>query len=360
MKEVRLCFSGFGAVGQRFAQLLLEKEVELAEHYGLQIRVTGISTPSRGTLIDSDGLDLRRILASQEKNRRFNAAAVGRYCDCGVAEMLERVQADVFCEMSTLSIADGEPAASYIAKAFAKGMHVITTNKGPEAHQYQRLRALANKAGRRYLYETIVMDGAPVFNFAEECLKGNRILKIRGVLNGTTNFLLAQYEKGIPYEEAIAEAQRMHWAEADPSYDVDGWDGAAKICALANILMDAEMIPQDVERVSLRSIGPIEVHKAAMQGMRYKYLCEAARDPSGSIRLRVAPHLLPASDLLSTISGNSAAVTFYADLAGEITSVLTDGTILQTAYGVYSDLLRLAAWEYPFDSGVSSLKSGGR
>lgn len=344
MKERRLCLSGFGAVGQRFAQLLLEKESDLAERCDLRVRITGISTPSRGTLINQNGLDLRRILEAQKKERRFDASA-GEYSPCGVMEMLDKVRADVFCEMSTLSIEDGEPAASYIEKAFAKGMHVITTNKGPEACQYGKLKALADKAGCCYLYETIVMDGAPVFNLAQECLKGNRILRIRGVLNGTTNFLLAQYEKGICYEDAIREAQRMHWAEADPSLDVDGWDGAAKICALANILMDAGKTPYDVERVSLRSIGPDEVKQAAACGKRYKYICEASQEASKTVRLSVTPQLLPSDDLLCTINGNSAAVTFYTDLAGEITSVLTDGTILQTAYGVYSDLLRLAARE---------------
>ena len=342
MRELRLCLSGFGAVGQRFAQLLLEKETELAEKYGLRVRITGISTPSRGTLIDENGLDLASLFAQQERERHFDRS-VPQYRECDVLGMLDEVRADIFCELSTLSIDSGEPAATYIATAFRKGMHVITTNKGPEAYRYRELKELADEKGRCYLYETIVMDGAPVFNFAQECLRGCKISGIRGVLNGTTNFLLEQYEKGVAYEDAIAEAQRMHWAEADPSLDVDGWDGAAKICALANILMDASLTPQDVERVSIRSIGCKEVREAAEQGMKYKYVCEAKQLNSGEMILSVKPQLLPKDHILCSVNGNSAAVTFYTDLAGEVTSVLTDGTILQTAYGVYSDLLRFAA-----------------
>ena len=341
MKSLRLCFSGFGAVGQRLAQLLLEKEVELAEQYGLRVMITGISTPSRGTLVDPNGLDIANILAQQEKHRHFDMADKG-YLACDVFGMLDAVEADVFCEMSTLSIEDGEPAASYIEKAFSKGMHVITTNKGPEANCYRKLKRIAEEKGLAYLFETAVMDGAPVFNFAQECLRGCHILKIQGVLNGTTNYLLEQYEKGVCYDDAIREAQRMHWAEADPSMDVDGWDGAAKICALANILMDADTRPSDVERISIRGVGPSEVCTAANQGKKYKYICQAEKTPDG-IHLSVSPQLLPADSLPCSVNGNSAAVTFYTDLAGEVTSVLTNGTILQTAYGVYSDMLRLIA-----------------
>lgn len=341
MRSLRLCFSGFGAVGQRFAKLLLERKDELETQYNLYITVTGISTPSRGTLINPHGLNLAVLLAQQETHHVFDRADEG-FRACDVAKMLDIVEADIFCEMSTLSIKDGEPATSYIEKAFSKGMHVITTNKGPEAHHYRRLKTMADERRLAYLFETAVMDGAPVFNFAQECLRGCRISRIRGVLNGTTNYLLEQYENGVCYEDAIREAQRLHWAEADPSMDVDGWDGAAKICSLANVLMDAEATPADVTRVSLREITADNVRAAASRGKKYKYICQADRTESG-IRLTVAPQLLPASDLLCSVNGNSAAVTFHTDLAGEVTSVLTNGTILQTAYGLYSDLLRFAA-----------------
>lgn len=339
-RELRLCLSGFGAVGQRFCRLMQEKQAELESAYGCRVLISGVSTPSRGTLVDQAGLDLDALFAMEEKERRFDRSHPG-YRAGDTLDMIEHSGADVLCELSPLSIRDGQPATSYIERAFACGMHVISANKGPIAYHYRRLRDLAAAAGRRFLYETIVLDGTPTFNLADSCLHGNRILGLRGILNGTTNFVLTCLERGIGYADAIKEAQRVQLAEADPSMDVDGWDGAVKICALANILMQAGLTPDQVERESLRHIAPADIERARAQGCRIKYICEARRDAEDQVHLSVKPQLLPLSDLFCAVNGTSAALTFYTDLAGELTMVQTDPAILQTAYGVYSDLLTL-------------------
>lgn len=338
---IKYCMAGFGNVGVRFARLLLEKEAELRAEYGCEMRLTGICTRSKGTLINSEGLDLEKILAMNEETGRFDEKD-DDFVRCGTETMIAASEADLLIELTTLSIDDGEPAASYIRTALNRGMHVITANKGPEAWRFDELNALAEEKGRIFLYETIVMDGTPVFNLVKKNLRGNKILGIKGILNGTTNFVLGELERGGSYESAVKEAQRIQLAEADPSMDVDGWDGAAKICALANILMGAKANPKAVHVESLADIDAADVAAAREKGCRIKYLCRAeAGDENGGLKLSVKPELIPFGDPLASVNGTSAAVTLYTDLAGEISIVQTDPGILQTAYGVYSDLCTL-------------------
>lgn len=332
--------AGFGNVGRRFAQLMLEKSGELKMLHDVDIRLAGVATRSRGTLFHEDGIEWAELLEMERLLGRFDENHPS-FCERSPIELIEVSNADVFIELTTLSIHDGQPAAGYIERAFECGMDVVSANKGPEAWHYDRLNNLAAALGRKFLFETIVMDGTPVFNLVRENLRGNKILGMRGILNSTTNFILQQLERGMNYGQAIGEAQRMQLAEADPSMDVDGWDGAAKICALSNILMDARMTPRDVEVQGISHIAFADIEAARKQNAKIKYLCTARTDASGNLKLQVRPELLPPDDPLFNVNGTSAALTLYTDLAGEISIVQTNPGILQTAYGVYSDLLTL-------------------
>jgi homoserine dehydrogenase len=340
-KKLKICVAGFGNVGKEFCRLLVGKRRELRSEYGCDISLTGVSTRSKGTLMDTEGIEIEEILSMDERLGRFDPNDK-RFSDRDVFEMIEKSGADAFIELTTLSIKDGQPATSYIEYAFDHGMHVITANKGPEAWHFERLSRKAESAGKLFLYETAVMDGTPVFNMAKHGLQGNRILKLRGILNGTTNFLLEQLEIGRSYEEAICEAQRMQLTEADPSMDVDGWDGAAKICALANILMSAGVTPDMVRVESIRDVTRQDIEKAGEKCQRIKYVCEAVRNvQNNTVETTVSPQRLSLGDILANVNGTSAALTLHTDLAGEISIVQSNPEILQTAYGVYSDLITL-------------------
>lgn len=344
-KTVKICMTGFGNVGVRFARMLLEQERQLADEYGCRVIVTGVCTRTRGTVINPEGLDLGALLIMKEELGRFDSEYPGFAPDCGAPEMIERCGADIFIELSTLSVKDGEPASGYIRAALEHDMHVITANKGPEAWRYAELKALADERGKRYLFETAVLDGAPLFNMARSCLRGCEITGIRGILNTTTNFILGEMEKGGTYDEAVAEAQRRQFAEADPSMDVDGWDGAAKICALANVLMNAGATPDDVKVTSLRGITFGELKAARTQGFRLKYICSAERAADGALRLTVAPSLVPLDSPEALVNGTSNIITIRTDMMGELSIIEKDPEIKQTAYGVYSDLLSIISGE---------------
>lgn len=338
---MKICMAGFGNVGVRFARLLLEKAGQLSEEFDCRAVVTGVCTRSRGTMINGRGLDLGALLIMKEELGGFAPEHPDFVPECGALEMIERCGADVFIELSTLSIDDGEPASSYIRAALEKGMDVITANKGPEAWHYDELKSLASSLGRRYLFETAVLDGTPLFNMARHCLLGNKITAVRGILNTTTNFILGELEKGGCYDEAVAEAQRRQFAEADPSMDVDGWDGAAKICALANVLMDAKATPRDVKVKSLRGVTAGDIAEARKNGGRLKYICKAERDEDGTLSLSVEPAFVAFDDPACVVNGTSNIITISTDLAGDFSIIEKDPEILQTAYGVYSDLLTL-------------------
>lgn len=333
--------TGFGNVGKRFCELLLDKSEYLEKEYGVTVLVTGIATRSKGTLANPKGINLQELLDMCKDNGKFSPDLQGYIQGDGLM-MLEKAGADVFAEMSPLSIDDGQPATSYIEKAFEMGIHVITANKGPEACHFKHLEKMAKDKNLEFLYETIVMDGTPIFNLVKDTLHGNKILGFRGILNGTSNFVICKLEKGMSYDEAIKEAQRIGLAEADPSMDMDGWDGAAKLCAMTNILMGCEITPKMVEVHSIANITREDIEEAKDEGYRIKYICEAKRNHiTKEIDVCVSPQRLPLSDSFSNVNDTSSAITLYTDLAGEITIIQTDPGILQTAYGLYSDLITL-------------------
>ncbi len=334
IKTISLCIAGFGNVTKEFCRLLSVKQDELAEQFGRRIMIVGVSR-SKGCLVNNNGIDT----ASLQKEMDF--AAHKDYRSFGTLDMLESCEADVFIELSPLSIKDGQPAISHIEKAFSRKMNVITANKGPIAWNYNNLMEKAMLNGVTFLYETTVMDGTPIFNLFKHTLHGNKINKITGILNGTSNYVLSRLEDGADFNSAIREAQQMGLAEADYSMDIDGWDGTAKICALTNVLMDGHVNPDMVSRKSIKDITPAEIELAKKEGKRYKYICESIKEEDGTIQLSVCPKIIGLDNPFALVNGTSAAVKLFTDLAGELTIFQTNPGILETAYGVYSDLLTI-------------------
>lgn len=338
-RKISLCLAGFGHAAQAFCRMLLQQESYLLKTHHAQVVVTAIATRSRGALIDSGGIDLRGAL-DEISEKGFLTPAHELQAKSDTLTCIRESGAQIFIELSTLSIDDGQPAISHIESALELGMHVITANKGPIAWDYHRLKSLADKQERQLLHETVVMDGTPVFNLVRKTLPGCQILSFKGILNSTTNFILEEMEKGRPYEEAVREAQRRGFAEADPSLDVDGWDAAAKTSALMNVLMNAHVTPLDIHRTGIGDITQKELQSAESKGCKIKLLCEGWVE-DGHLRGKVYPALINRQDLFSTIDATSSILSLTTDLMGEMCIVERSPKIEQTAYGIYSDLLTL-------------------
>ncbi len=331
-KQLKLCLIGFGHAARSFCRLLLEKADELREEYGTSILVTAIAGRSKGSLMNSEGIDLKELLEVYAKTGRLTDTEISSM------EIITDCDADVMLELSTLSIMDGQPAISHIEKALERGQHVITANKGPIAWDYKRLSRIASELGCIFLYETTVMDGTPIFNLTRETLHGCKVLSFKGILNSTTNFILAEMELGGSFSDAVKEAQRRGFAEADPSMDIDGWDAAAKTAAIANVLLKADLKPTDIQRTGIGAITPDDIKKAGEAHKKIKLICEAYLE-NGRVIGKVHPVEVDVNALYSTIDATSSILSITTDLMGEISIIEKDPEIEQTAYGIYSDLL---------------------
>jgi homoserine dehydrogenase len=229
---MRLLFVGFGTVAQGLSELLIEKKMELREKYGLDWKVTGIVDMLKGSAHDPNGLDLDEIMAMVADGRSISDCPDGG-CDWDALEMIERAEAEAMLEVTYTDIKSGQPATDHIRTALARGMHVTTTNKGPLALFSNELVELAAANGVQFLYEGTVMAGTPLLNLIRETLAGSAISEMKGILNGTTNYILTQMEAGMGYGAALKQAQELGYAEAVPDADVLGWDALAKVTILA-------------------------------------------------------------------------------------------------------------------------------
>jgi len=336
---MRLALIGFGNVGQEFARILLERREEWARDYRHDFRVTAVTTRTRGCLVNPEGVDLERAFQNLREEGRFASGNPDR-AEISSLEAAALDCVDVVIETTTLDITGGRPARDHIRTALSRGKHAITTNKGPIAFAYRELKALAASSGRRFLFEGTVLDGAPVFNLVRETLPGCKVTGVSGILNGTTNYILTRMEAGDSFAAALATAQQHGWAEADSSMDIDGWDAAVKVTALMNVLMDASITPQDIDRQGIGRITREDVEKARAQDLTIKLLCQGSFR-EGKTQGRVAPVWLPLDHPLAHIRGTSSALTLYTDLAGALTIEIHEPQIRETAYAVVADLLTI-------------------
>ena len=220
-------------------------------------------------------------------------------------------------------------------------MHVITANKGPIAHGYAALRDQANRAQVQFRFESAVMDGTPIFNNVRNNLPGVNVLGFTGVLNSTSNLVIGAMQQGRSMQEGVREAQALGVAESDVTHDLDGWDSAAKTAALANVLMDAHVRPQDVFR---RGLSDLTVKRALELKAERKTVSLVSRAflDAGQIRLQVLPEVLDETDLLAVNGGTSNVLLLHTDLMGTIGTVSIAPGVEQTAYGLFSDLVDIA------------------
>ncbi len=337
---MKALFIGFGNVGRKVASILAREREKFPNLKDLVIDPVGIVTRSKGSLVEPDGIDFNKALLMMEDLGRFDPDS-SAYSRLQSLEAAERLDYDVLVELSTLSIENnGEPATSHIRTALSRGKHAVSANKGPVAFSYSELAGIARANGCRFLHETIVMDGAPVFNLARCALKGCTVTGVEGIFNSTTNFVLTQMEQGDCLEDAVSEAQRVGVAEADPSHDLEGWDAAAKTAALANVLMNAGITPFDVVRSGISGLTQEEVAKAASKGVHLKLICRAKRE-GRAVRATVAMEEVEGRHHYAAVSGCGAVLKIETDLMGPILITQENPTLYDTAYGVLDDLLTL-------------------
>ena len=336
----KLALLGFGNVGRATAALLLRKQVELKETYDITFSVTGIATGSRGRAIRPEGLDLAKVLTAIQAGQsldQFSSVASSDSLD-----FIKKCGADVLFENSPVNYETGQPAIDHIRCALELGMYVATANKGPVVHAWQELKALAKSKGRQFFHESTVMDGAPIFSLFRGALPAAQLLALRAILNSTTNLILSRMENGETFDEAVKYAQKIGIAETDPSGDVDGWDAAIKIAALATVLMKVPLKPAAIDRTGIRGISAQMIAAAKAEGKRYKLICTAERD-GDTIRGRVSPELIPMTSPFYSVEGTTSIIQFKTDVLGDLTLIESDPGPHTTAYGLLADFVNAVA-----------------
>ncbi|HQD25510.1 MULTISPECIES: homoserine dehydrogenase [Methanoculleus] len=320
---MRIAILGFGSVGQGVARALLAKD--------LNITVTGLADSKSG-IIDAEGIDLAAAL-----DRKGNGTPCG---NPGISPMdvVAKADYDVLVEVTPTNVETAEPALSHIRAALQRHKHVVTSNKGPIAIAYPELRALAEKNGVFLKYEATVCGAIPLIHALQEGLAGNTISRLYGVFNGTCNYILTRMAKdGLTYEQALAEARELGYAEADPTYDVEGIDAAIKLVILANTILDMQTTLDDVERTGITLLTPDALRLAEDQDCTIRLIGEIV--PETGV-LRVSPRLIPKDHPL-VVEGTLNAVTVETDLAGDLTFIGRGAGSTETASAVIGDLLYL-------------------
>ncbi len=338
MRHYKLAFLGFGNVNRALASLLLEKRADIATAEGLTYSITGIATASHGFVVDPTGIDLEKALTLMESGDNLDSLSAGMSPVVDTNEFIHACGAKAMFEATPVSYTDGQPAVDYIRSALQTGMHVLSANKGPVVYAYRELTELAESKGVKYYFESAVLDGTPVFGMFRDILPAVKVWAFRGVLNSTTNLILSQMERGASFDEAVRYAQSLGVAETDPSGDIDGWDAAVKISALATVLMGVPTTPREVDRIGIGGLTGQDVRYAKSEGKRWKLICEAVWQGK-VLRCRVFPQKVGRESPMYEVEGTSSILQIETDMLGLLTLIEDNSGVRNTAYGLLADFL---------------------
>jgi homoserine dehydrogenase len=235
----------------------------------------------------------------------------------------------------------GEPALTHIKAALELGKHVVSTNKGPVIKFAKELLEIAKAKKVHYGFEGVVLSGTPALNLAEYTLAGNTITGFKGILNGTTNYILTRMEEGMSYDDALQKAQDLGYAEADPTGDVEGWDALGKVVILSKIVLNKNLSWEDVERKGITEITKDDIDAAKAKGKRWKLIGRAEVQSDGTVKARVCPEQLPLNDPLAGVHEAINALTYNTDELGPVTIVGPGAGRRETGFSLLINLLEI-------------------
>ncbi len=344
IRSYNLCFLGFGNVNRTLVRLLQDRAFELRERYGIEFRITGIASRRLGWLAYSDGIDVRDALplgGERREGHDVNRAVERTRASASAVEVrswLNAAKADVLFEATSLNVDNGQPAIDHIRAALEHGAHTITANKGPIVHAYRELRDLATRQGKRFLFESTVMDGVPIYSLFDQ-LPAIHLQGFYGILNSTTNVILSEMEQGLTFDEALKKAQDLGIAETDATHDIDGWDAAVKTAALITVLMDVPIRLDQIERDGIRDLTASAVRNAKRDGWPFKLVCRAKRTANG-VEASVKPEKVLSTQPMAKVTGTSSYVYFETDIFPGLAITEENPGLYGTAYGLLADFIR--------------------
>jgi homoserine dehydrogenase len=330
---MRIILVGFGVVGKSVTTILARRYAEKVKDYGFNPKIVAIADID-GAVINPRGLSPEKLEAIKQKGFPISKDPDFGHPGISALDVIESVEAEVVVEVTPVNIKDAEPALSHITKAFKTGKHVVTTNKGPLALTMPALTELAEYNNVYFQFSGTVGGGTPMLEFAKRCLAGDKILAIKGILNGTTNYILTEMSQNrVTFQEALANAQKLGYAEREPSMDIDGFDTACKVVILANWILNKKITIKDVDRTGIRNVSLNSLDKASKRSNTIKLIGSIDGDVA-----TVKPTEISKNSALC-VNGVLNAVTFFTEFAGEQTLVGRGAGGMETASAVLRDLL---------------------
>jgi homoserine dehydrogenase len=317
---IRVAVLGLGSVGKGVLEMIARKD--------LDIIVTGVADSKSG-LIDPKGLDIGVVLSAKKMGPCGNPSISAN-------DVVSRAEYDVLVEVTPTDAGSGEPALTYMKMAIMRGKHIVTSNKGPISRNLKELKELAGEKGVFVRYEATVGGAIPIMHTLGNGLAGNEFQALYGVLNGTCNYILTRMAaEGLTYEQALAEARELGYAEADPTYDVKGIDAAIKLVILANTIWDngASLDRVDITGIDLLTTDALRL--AEEKDCTIRLIAEAF--PERGV-LRVSPRIIRKDHPL-VFEGTLNAITLETDMAGEITLIGKGAGSIETASAIIGDIL---------------------
>lgn len=332
----KIAILGFGTVGQGISEILLQKKNYLKDKFQFEFDIVAVGDFVYGNVYNPNGLDIELMLKEAKEKKKFTKDIVS----LDNIELIKQCNATVVCELTFTDLKTGEPAISHCKAAFETGKHIVTSNKGPAALKYAELKALAEKHNVKFMIEGTVVAGTPIINLVEGPLAGCEITKIKGILNGTTNYMLTEMEKGMDYNAVLKVAQELGYAEADPTGDVEGYDARGKVTILANVVMGAPLKIEDVACKGITKITSEDIANAKKQNSRWKLIgCVEKKD--GKVTGSVNPEMVELTHPLAGVMGAKNALAFTTDLLGDVTIVGPGAGRMETGFAILTDLLRI-------------------
>ena len=336
--EFKIAFIGFGVVGQGLAEILIEQKEALKELYNFNFKVVAISDVMKGSIYNQNGLDLQKLLDLVKTTGKIEDYPEG-IKGWDSLQTITNTNSNLILEVAWTDLTTGEPALTHVKTALQNKKHVVMTNKGPIALAVRELLSLAKEKNVEMRYEGTVLSGTPALNLGLYNLAGAGITAARGIVNGTTNYILTEMEKGMDYDAALKQAQDLGYAEADPTADVEGYDALGKIVILANTVMGASLKKDEPSCEGITKITSEDIKKAKEDGYRWKLIAGAEIKNDGSVDAYVRPEKIPLDHPLANIMGPTNALTYSTKYLGDVTIVGPGAGRAPTGFALLTDIL---------------------
>lgn len=330
---MRTILIGLGTIGQSYCQLLENRKVDLLTNYGIDSKIVAVAD-SKGVAIDEKGININDILSIKKNNKSVSDLSIGDKSKTSI-DLIEEIDAELLVDATPTNIQDGEPSASLLESAMKTKKNIITANKGPLALAFSSIIEKADYNNVILKYSATVGGGTPILEFGRKCLEADRILEMHAILNSTTNYILTEMDdRGLNFQDALKEAQELGYAETDPTLDIDGFDAAAKLVIMSNLLLGKELVLNDLKIEGIRDITQKDITKAKDNGNTIKLIA------SVNNMAKVEPVIISKDDPMS-VGGALCSVKFVSEFAGEEIIIGKGAGGMETASAMIRDLVEI-------------------